>query len=70
MSLLGCFEGNSTESFDDSKSKFTAVHVEDSRSLRLPDFVKSTREGGKIISPSTGRHYPQEIFLELIYVKG
>jgi len=41
-----------------------------SRKLRFPDFMTTVQDGGKVVSLTHRPPLPQEIFLELISVRG
>jgi hypothetical protein len=40
------------------------------RKLRFPGFVTTAQDGGRLSALLTGRHYPKEILLVLIFVRG
>jgi len=43
---------------------------EGSRKLRIPDFVTTAQDGGKVVSLTHRQSLPQEILLVLIPVRG
>jgi len=60
--------------FHEGKGKAVPLQAwtgpEDSRKLRLPDFMTTAQDGGRLSALRTGRLYPQEILLVLISVRG
>jgi len=43
---------------------------EGSRTLSFPDFVTTAQDGSRLSALRTGRFYPQEILLALVYIRG
>jgi len=43
---------------------------EGSRKLRLPDFMTTAQDGGKVVSPTHRPPLPQEMLLVLIFGRG
>jgi len=52
------------------KGKEVPLGPEGSRKLRLPDFVTTAQDGGKVVSLTHTPPLPQEILLVLISVRG
>jgi len=72
---LLCSSWWSTDSCYWGKGKGKATQLlarsgpERSRKLRFPDFVTTAQDGGRLSALTTGRFYPQEILLVLIFVR-
>jgi hypothetical protein len=66
---------NQGQSLQYTKVKDKAIPLRSRQTLRVPGGLgsqilrQSAHEGGKVVSPTTGRLNPQEIFLVIISVK-
>jgi len=70
--FLICFESHIMER--ELKSEINPItgprYPGGSRKLWFPDFMKTAQDGGRLSALHTGRIYPQELLLLLIYVRG
>jgi len=64
------FEWRNMFPCDEELNRVKGIGKACSRKLRLPDFVTTAHDCGRLSALSTGRLYPQEIIMVLISIRG